>query len=120
MVVRIKKLSVTQQSAFYAASPLFADNYVSRIVIAISAHKSPVGEGPERITLILSLLGCHPRAFEHHSVVFFTVIFRHRLNLEPSIRSVRKVVVDKFEVVDAPDSLVAERTVAGLEHRNVR
>ena len=48
------------------------------------------------------------------------MIFRHRLNLEPSIRSVRKVVVDKFEVVDAPDSLVAERTVAGLEHRNVR
>ncbi len=47
------------------------------------------------------------------------MVFGNALNLESPVRRERKGVVHQLEVIDAPDSLIAEGTVAGLEHRDI-
>ena len=86
-------------------------------MVGIASDKGAVGEGPERLVLVLALLLYKERLLVDTAVIG---VLEQRHNPESALRSLGERVVDKNLVVDAPLVLVAERTVSGLDHRKER
>lgn len=91
---------------------LFANYNECRIMVTVTAYESSSGERPERIAFVLALLCHHERALEYNSVEPF---FSDRLYPQALFR-IRKIVVHKNKVIDAPLPAVCQRAVSGLVH----
>ena len=86
-------------------------------MVGIPSDERSVGEGPERSTLVLTLLIGHERLLEYMSVIALPA---EGSDLETSVGSMGKGMIYKFQVIDAPYSAIGKRAVAVLEHPYVR
>ena len=86
-------------------------------MVGISSGKGPIAESPERIALVLTVLGNHKRFAENTTIVF---LLDNRFDFEASFWCKCKVIIDQFLVIYAPGTTIAKLTVSGFYHRKIR
>ena len=74
-------------------------------MVAVAVDELAVGECPERISLVLAVLGHHERSLEHDSVMAFLVGL---LDAEAALLRVHEGLIDHNYIENAPDIPVAE------------